>query len=70
MIQVLLCGMRAPWSGEAIRIWAPDGLRLGDRIKWNGCPWKVSAVYGTRLSEGVFAKRREKPNEGPLERLN
>lgn len=67
MIQVLLCGTRAPWDGSAITIWAPNDVSLGDRIKWNGCPWRVSAVYSTRFSTGVFAKKREKPNEGPLE---
>lgn len=68
MIQVLLCGT-GTYEGEALVAWIPQGV-IGQTVKWNGSPWRISAQYGTRFSMGLFAKPCEKPRENPLERLN
>ena len=70
MRQVLLSGKKDPWSGVSLTVWAPDRYGIGDTVRWNGCPWKIAAVYGTHFAQGLFAKKREKPNDSPLENLN
>lgn len=70
MRQILLKGTTAPWDDTVIIVWAPDQYVIGDTIRWNGCPWRVDNIYGTRFASGLFAKRREKPNDSPLEKLN
>lgn len=62
MTHVLLTGTKK-YAGQAIHCWAPDGCTIGQRVRWNGAPWTVSAVYGTRLSPGVFAQKRERPRD-------
>ena len=69
MRQVLLSGTKV-WEGTSITVWAPDRFQIGDTVRWNGCPWKVTAMYGTHFSECLEARKREKPNENPLEAFN
>lgn len=70
MIQVLLCGT-GPFDGETLTLWVPQG-KVGETLKWNGSPWKISARYGTRFSPSfeTRAAKREKPRDSPLERFN
>jgi hypothetical protein len=69
MKQVLLNGTRA-YEGQSITVWAPDSYGMGDTVRWNGSPWKVGAVYGTRFCAGLFAKKHEKPRDSPMEKFN
>jgi hypothetical protein len=57
--QVLLKDAR----NVGLLVWAPDSTELGDRVRWNGAPWFVSSVYGTRFCRGLEARRRERPEE-------
>jgi len=70
MIQVLLKDV----SNTALTVWAADRTRLGDRVRWNGSSWFVSAVYGTKFYGGYEAipeaRKREKPDDSPLERFD
>lgn len=67
MIQVLLCGMKRQ-AGEKIVVWSDVDLAIGDQIRWNGSPWRVGSVYGTRLClNGYEAQVREKPRDDRLD---
>lgn len=70
MIQVLLLGT-GPYKGEVLTVWVPQG-KVGETVRWNGSPWRITARYGTLFSPELEARaaRREKPHESPLERFN
>jgi hypothetical protein len=70
MIQVLLCGT-GPYEGETVTLWVDHGS-VGETVRWNGSPWRISAQYGTRFSLGMEARARksEKSKENPLKRYN
>lgn len=61
MRQILLSGTKR-YSGQAIMVWADLDLGIGDVIRWNGAPWRVCSIYGTRLSQGHEAQCRDKPS--------
>jgi hypothetical protein len=62
MKQVLLIGTRK-YSGQCIVVWAALDLMQGDVIRWNGAPWRVDSIYGTRLTNGHEARIRDKPSD-------
>lgn len=69
MKQILLTGTKT-YEGQAITVWAPDTYGIGDTVRWNGSPWRVGAIYGTRFALGDWARKRDKPKDSPLEKLN
>lgn len=62
MTQLLLTEAKRH-KGRSIHCWAPDGYQVGQQVRWNGVPWRVAAIYGTHLSVGEFAQKREKPRD-------
>jgi hypothetical protein len=66
MRQVLLVTQRH----SPLIVWAPDTYQLGDKVRWNGSRWTVDRVYSTHFCRGCEAKKREKPDQNPLEKLN
>jgi hypothetical protein len=62
MKQVLLIGTKR-YSGQNIIVWASLDLAIGDVVRWNGAPWRVDSIYGTRLSCGHEARIRERPSD-------
>lgn len=60
MKQVTLAGSKQ-YEGQSIICWAPDALAVGDKIRWNGAPWTVRAIYSTRLCMGDRADKTERP---------
>lgn len=70
MIQVLLCGT-GDYQGETLTLWIDRG-KVGETVRWNGSPWRISAQYGTLFSLSLEARARknEKTREDPLKRYN
>lgn len=61
MIQVTLAGT-GRYEGRSMIVWADRDLHLGDSVRWNGSPWRVDSIYGTRLClRGYEAGVRERP---------
>ena len=69
MIQVLLCGT-GPYRGQTLTAWIPDSHQVGESIKWNGSPWRISAQYGTRFAMGERVDSCERPDTSPLRLRN
>lgn len=51
-------------------VWAPDTYELGDKVRWNGSQWIVGRIFSTHFCPGHEAKKREKPDQNPWEKLN